>query len=290
MKETRLGDIVVLDNIYSVTSITKEDYMASQSMLYHKTVIGSAITITTLFLALTKTDDIDIDKLKNIYARHEDIKDFQSLVNVIRWIRDQQDDDYNVYQDGNKYVTTSMVSIDDYLTATINNYLKYSFNLNISIDSTYLDLDELYSYLSPRMNLDEVGASLVNYFKDTLAVNYKNIDFIQDFINTNQQPIEQDCVLYMIPRLHIYALTHLNGFHLKRLQAYLKSLIQGSKIITVDHPEYQVLEDIYNNSKEFKRHSKILISYFTNADNNIYSERKSLEVWKNVKNEFIIIK
>lgn len=290
MKETRLGDIVVLDNIHSVTSITKEDYMASQSMLYHKTVIGSAITITTLFLALTKTDDIDIDKLKNIYARHEDIKDFQSLVNVIRWIRDQQDDDYNVYQDGNKYVTTSMVSIDDYLTATINNYLKYSFNLNISIDSTYLDLDELYSYLSPRMNLDEVGASLVNYFKDTLAVNYKNIDFIQDFINTNQQPIEQDCVLYMIPRLHIYALTHLNGFHLKRLQAYLKSLIQGSKIITVDHPEYQVLEDIYNNSKEFKRHSKILISYFTNADNNIYSERKSLEVWKNVKNEFIIIK
>ena len=290
MKETRLGDIVVLDNIHSVTSITKEDYMASQSMLYHKTVIGSAITITTLFLALTKTDNIDIDKLKNIYARHEDIKDFQSLVNVIHWIRDQQDDDYNVYQDGNKYVTTSMMSIDDYLTATINNYLKYSFNLNISIDSAYLDLDELYSYLSPRMNLDEVGASLVNYCKDTLAVNYKNIDFIQDFINTNQQPIEQDCILYMIPRLHIYALTHLNGFHLKRLQNYLKSLMQGSKVITVDHPEYQVLEDIYNNSKEFKRHSKILISYFTNTDNNIYSERKSLEVWKNIKNEFVIIK
>lgn len=290
MKETRLGDIVVLDNIHSVTSITKEDYMASQSMLYHKTVIGSAITITTLFLALTKTDNIDIDKLKNIYARHEDIKDFQSLVNVIHWIRDQQDDEYNVYQDGNKYVTTSMMSIDDYLTATINNYLKYSFNLNISIDSAYLDLDELYSYLSPRMNLDEVSASLVNYCKDTLAVNYKNIDFIQDFINTNQQPIEQDCVLYMIPRLHIYALTHLNGFRLKRLQNYLKSLIQDSKVITVDHPEYQVLEDIYNNSKEFKRHSKILISYFTNTDNNIYSERKSLEVWKNIKNEFVIIK
>ena len=290
MKETRLGDIVVLDNIHSVTSITKEDYMASQSMLYHKTVIGSAITITTLFLTLTKTDNIDIDKLKNIYARHEDIKDFQSLVNVIHWIRDQQDDEYNVYQDGDKYVITSMMSIDDYLTATINNYLKYSFNLNISIDSAYLDLDELYSYLSPRMNLDEVGASLVNYCKDTLAVNYKNIDFIQDFINTNQQPIEQDCVLYIIPRLHIYGLTHLNGFYLKRLQNYLKSLMQGSKVITVDHPEYQVLEDIYNNSKEFKRHSKILISYFTNTDNNIYSERKSLEVWKNIKNEFVIIK
>lgn len=294
METINLGDVHVLKEPHNITSVSKEDFIASQAMLYRKTVIGSVILITTHYLSLTDDDGgPNIEYLSNIYSMYNSITDFKSLVEYIKWLRDN-DDLYNKEYDNElkTYTTMSTLGIDDFLTNSINNFLKYILYIsNASIDSAYLDIEELYLYLEKMNLINEVSLPLVLYIKDTLAINFKNIDFIRDFIYENKSKIEDsECYLYMIPRLHIHALTHLKKFHLKRIQEYLFRVKSDNNLVTIDHPEYDVLNDLYINSKEFQRHGKIIISYFDNIKANIYSERKSVTVWRNYKNEFIIVK
>lgn len=294
METINLNDVYVIKEPHNIASISKEDYIASQAMLHRKTVIGSVIYITSHYLSLTESDGVpDIEYLTKIYSMYSTITDFKSLVEYIKWLRDN-DDMYNKEFDSElkKFYTPSTLGIDDFLTTAINNFLKYILYIpNASIDSAYLDIEELYVYLEKMNLVNEAIEPLIAYIKDTFAINFKNINFIRDFIYENKSKIDDtECNLYIVPRLHIKAIAHLKKFYLKRLREYLYNLKSSNTLVTIDHPEYDILNDIHNNSKEFKRHGNIIISYFDNVKASIYSERKSITVWRNYKGEFIIVK
>lgn len=272
-------DIKICNQQYQLSKLSKSDFIRSQAIYNRKTTVGETLYVYTVVSRVKEDEQIDIEHLKKIYSLGSKIKDLSSLVDVIEEIRDSDDID--------------LIDMDGYLTATINNYLRYVFNSTMFIDSAFLDSRELIDVIkSKHENCEKDLLPLINSIKNTMLTNYSNMDYITDFLNDNKiDDKEFNSTIYIIPKLRKEALCYLFGFKKDVYTLINKLLESDSFIIRKDEESHSYLEEIYNSSELFKELSCITI-YMSKTDdyNDPYVNRAKVCVWRRSDGCFHVLK
>lgn len=273
-------DVYVSNKQHQIASVSKSDFIRAQAVHNRKTTLGEVLSVYTILVRITDKEQLDIEHLKNIYSLGDKITNLETLVSVIEEIRDSD--------------TLDLIDMDGFFTLTINNYLKYVLNSNITIDSAFLDGRELLDVLRQHYSDAENSLKpLINVIKQTLYTNSTNIQYITDFVGDNKiEETDMNTTLYVIPKLRKDGVCFLLGFEEDTVS--LKSKFNnhnGMFTIRKDEEQHAVLEQIYQSSKFFQECGYLTIYYNVSEDKlDPYNNRVKVIVWKKVDGTYFAIK
>lgn len=273
-------DIHISNEQHQIASVSKSDFIRAQAVHNRKTTLGEVLSVYTILVRVTADEQLDMHHLEKVHALGSNIVDLDSLVSIIEEIRDSDPID--------------LIDMDGFFTLTINNYLKYVLNSNITIDSAFLDGRELLEVLRQHhANADEDLKPLVNVVRQTLQTNAANIQYITDFVEDNKiEETDMSTTLYVIPKLRKDGVCFLLGFEADTMSLKTK-LNNHTSMFTIrkDEEQHAVLEQIYQSSKFFQNTGYLTIYYNIEEDKlDPYNNRVKVVVWKKADGSFFVIK
>lgn len=250
--------IAQCSDIYSVDTISMEDLIYGKAMLNRTSTVGTVVSINAIFNSVPITQPLELQDFNSNFQGAENIKTTGDLVNFLAKLKE----DF-IYP---------LDRLDDFLTFYVNQYLTIVMKLSYTIDSAFVDLEELFQIEEVRKSpgLDK----MLTFFSRLFYINFKNRETLKEILEKEkEEDTEFNRIIYPIPVLVINPVCGLigfgkensNGMSMSSLKSFLDSN-EISKTVCQDNSFYPVLEEIRQASKEFDELGYITIYHRTLDD------------------------
>ena len=269
-----------LESTNIIASSSKVNYIANQAFLNMGTTVGVVYSLLiSYYINTERCTSSDIDIVYDLSNIQGDSK-LDIVKNKLKQL-EELDIKYPLH------------IIDNILTDKINNYLKYSFESQLDIDSITMDFEELAKHLLKEPGYKPGLDIIVNFILDYFTLNFSKKENLKRYLEDNHSDYNEGTYLIQIPSLIKVPIAYLRqgieknstGINVLGICSLISDIETRLHKVDTNSMLYKPLKELEDNSVDFQNLGYMEI-YYTGISK--FESYTGFVVSKTINNEYLL--